>query len=418
MGFTTSSTYIQYQGSEERSEATSHSDTLPTSEYSGSLRSYIPSGTKFSKVVVYIRCGFSKDTANVKITIGGNQVASGTGTTTRTSITSGDVKNYFQSGTSNSGLANSEVKFTSSMNTGAKAYCYWCWYVQWYPIWNLTVNGGTGSGEYNMGSTATIEATVPIGYKFVRWSDGDINAKRTVTVSANATYTAEFEELPCVIYDSIFSFKRWANNNLKNGGNGISISNVTDTGFIGQALIDDAYTVECRPLIAVTKGKTYTFECDTSGGSFEFFIFNCNSSGSWADFNYGNTNKFDFTPSTDYISIRCDVVGTGTVVNFDNFRIYPADCPYMSNTVSASERIDYGTWSMPTPTREGYKFLGWFDINGKEYTSNSAFPVSNLVLYSQWKLSKIYIGTSQPKEIYAGTTLVKAIYVGTTKVYG
>lgn len=196
MGFTKTSTYIQYQGSEESAgSGRSHSDTLPTSDYSGSLRSYIPANTKFSKVIVYMRWGISRSSADGKITIGGNQVASGSGSSTRTNMTSGDVKSYFQSGTNNSGLANSEIKFSASVDSILGANCYWCWYIQWYPIWKLTVNGGTGSGEYNMGSTATIEATVPTGYKFVKWSDGDTSAKRTVTVSANATYTAQFEKL-------------------------------------------------------------------------------------------------------------------------------------------------------------------------------------------------------------------------------
>ncbi len=296
--------------------------------------------------------------------------------------------------------------------------------------------GGTvsGGGTYEVGSTATIKATPNTGYRFVKWSDGNTNAERQITItsseiSANVTnrsYTAYFEvDKIYVTYDSIFDFQRWANTNLKSWSL-MNVYNVTATGFTGQALVDDAYTEECRPLIPVTKGKTYTFECNTSGGGFEFFIFNCNSSGGWADFTYGNTNKFNFTPSMDYISIRCDIVGTGTVVNFDNFRIYPADCPYMGSTVSAIERTDINAWSMPTPTRDGYRFLGWFtqpNGGGVKYTSSSAFPSggADLVLYSHWeiaKINKIYVGTSQPKAIYIGTQEVKEVYIGTTKVYG
>lgn len=249
----------------------------------------------------------------------------------------------------------------------------------------------TVGGTYYSGEVFYVTATPNVGYKFTSWNDGSTNNPRKITVAKNLTLTANFEPI-YILYDSIFSFKRWANNNLTSWDL-ITISNVTDTGFTGTAKVDDAYTTECRPLIPVEAGKTYTFECTASGGGFEFFVFNCESSGAWSDFTYGNTQSFNFTPTKSYISIRCDVVGAGTVVNFSNFRIYPADCSYMSSSVSATERTDVSSWSMPTPTREGYTFKGWNtkpDGSGTTYTSGSAFPTSSLVLYSQWERSGTY----------------------------
>jgi len=67
----------------------------------------------------------------------------------------------------------------------------------------LTVNYGTGSGEIGQGSTATITATVPVGYRFVRW-DGTptLSFNRTsrtttfVMPAGDVTLTATFEEIP------------------------------------------------------------------------------------------------------------------------------------------------------------------------------------------------------------------------------
>ncbi len=53
-----------------------------------------------------------------------------------------------------------------------------------------TVSGG---GTFDEGAVITITATANSGYRFVRWNDGDTNATRAVTVTANATYTATFE---------------------------------------------------------------------------------------------------------------------------------------------------------------------------------------------------------------------------------
>lgn len=52
----------------------------------------------------------------------------------------------------------------------------------------------TGSGSVQCGTTATIQATPAAGYRFVRWSDGNINPTRSVTIYANATYTAAFAD--------------------------------------------------------------------------------------------------------------------------------------------------------------------------------------------------------------------------------
>ena len=304
------------------------------------------------------------------------------------------ILSFFNSGAQNVGVCNGNVYLQCHADIMRNFYWKDIKIVFDYTVqtFTLTVNAGTGGtvtggGTYNNQATATLTATPNSGYKFVKWSDGNTSATRTITVTGNATYTAYFEPV-YVSYDSIFSFKRWANNNLKSWDL-ITISNVTDTGFTGTATVDDAYTRECRPLIPVEAGKTYTFECTASGGGFEFFVFNCNFLGAWSDSTYGNTQSFNFTPTKSYVSIRCDVVGTGTVVNFSNFRIYPAERPYMSNSVSATDRTDVASWSMPTPTREGYTFRGWNtkpDGSGTTYTSSSAYPSSDLVLYSQWAI--------------------------------
>ena len=66
-------------------------------------------------------------------------------------------------------------------------------------MYTLTVaaspaEGGTvsGAGQYEAGTAASIQATANSGYTFTRWSDGDTNATRSVTVNNDLTLTAEF----------------------------------------------------------------------------------------------------------------------------------------------------------------------------------------------------------------------------------
>ena len=54
-----------------------------------------------------------------------------------------------------------------------------------------------GTYAYNPGDTLTISALAASHRHFVQWNDGDTHAVRTIVVSGNATYTAEFD------YDSV-----------------------------------------------------------------------------------------------------------------------------------------------------------------------------------------------------------------------
>ena len=57
------------------------------------------------------------------------------------------------------------------------------------PSGSGTVSGG---GSYGYNGSATLTATANTDYIFKRWSDGVTTATRTVTVTSNVTYTAEF----------------------------------------------------------------------------------------------------------------------------------------------------------------------------------------------------------------------------------
>ena len=56
----------------------------------------------------------------------------------------------------------------------------------------------SGAGSYADGATATLTATPKEGYVFVKWQDGNTDNPRTITVTADATYTAEFAAIPVV----------------------------------------------------------------------------------------------------------------------------------------------------------------------------------------------------------------------------
>lgn len=258
----------------------------------------------------------------------------------------------------------------------------------------VTVTAGTGGtvsggGTYEHGSNITLKAVPSAGYKFVKWSDGVTTASRTITVTANASYTAVFSPI-CVLYDSIFNFYRWVERGITSSRG--AISNINDLGFTFTASVDDGYTGYSH-MFAVEPGKKYTLEYDCSGGaSNQTFVFFHSASGdySWTKLFDSASKKWSFTvPDGFYLaSIRVDVNTKGETINYSNFRIYPADCDYMGNTLKAVDRFDSAKWSMPTPTRDCYIFQGWntkADGSGKFYTEADAYPTEDLILYSIWK---------------------------------
>ena len=58
--------------------------------------------------------------------------------------------------------------------------------------WGTVTGGGTFADQ----ATTVLTATPNAGYKFVKWQDGVTENPRTITVTANETYTAFFEALP------------------------------------------------------------------------------------------------------------------------------------------------------------------------------------------------------------------------------
>lgn len=95
------------------------------------------------------------------------------------------------------------TKISSATKITGNVTYYAVWRINSYTLTVTAGAGGTvsGSGTYNYGATVTLKATPSAGYHFVKWSDGNTNASRTVTVTGNATYTATFEQDPYLNLD-------------------------------------------------------------------------------------------------------------------------------------------------------------------------------------------------------------------------
>lgn len=70
--------------------------------------------------------------------------------------------------------------------------------------------------------------------------------------------------------------------------------------------------------------------------------------------------------------------GKSLIVNYDP---NGGECDKTKSLVPFNGTIS----DLPTPKREGFKFLGWFDGSGKQYTSSTKVSDNNLALTAKWE---------------------------------
>lgn len=174
-----------------------------------------------------------------------------------------------------------------------------------HPGWG-TVSGG---GTYYYGDTIQIEATTYMGFAFAGWDDGIMDNPRTVIVTEDHTFTAQFEIRQCVITTEVYP----ENSGTVNGGG--------------------TYNYGSTVHLTAHSNTGYTFSQWNDGN-----LTNPRSIFVEGDATYTAV----FTPLQYEITTECDPVEGGTVTGAG---IY-----------------DYGTVASLTATpNENYIFLCWSD---------------------------------------------------------
>ncbi len=213
------------------------------------------------------------------------------------------------SGTDLTGEANKQVTITKG-TTGNKEYTAH-WSINSY---NLTINKGTGintvtgAGSHEYNSSVTASCTMLAGYEFDSWT-GDFTTETFNMPANNATMTANAKSITYTITLD------------PNGGTVEYTSkeyNVETAEFILPKATKDYYTFDGWVLNGGDPVETVTI----TKGTHE-----------------NRTYKAKFTPAT--YTITLDPNG-GTV-----------------EYTSKEYNVETAEFTLPTPTRTGYKFLGW-----------------------------------------------------------
>lgn len=213
--------------------------------------------------------------------------------------------------------------------------------------YTLTVVNGSGSGTYDYGTKVTITASTIEGKTFSKWSDGVTTASREVTVTANATYTAEY------------TTNTYTVTYVK--GTGIAtISKTSETVSWG------ANATGCTA--TVTTG--YTFDGWYNGGTRVS-----------TSLTYAPTNvKSNLTLTAKATINKYTVTASPYFRNTDGTGNYTSGTT--GGTVSGGGSVNYGGSTTVTATpAAGYKFDGWYSAGatgGSLLSSSASYAISNV----------------------------------------
>lgn len=134
------------------------------------------------------------------VTVSGKQSGDVTVENTYTKGDGKDITAYIIDSNNVDVLVNSYTQNTLGFRTYAKwakikSFTMSVTYLGYYTLSVSAGTGGTvtGSGTYESGTSVTVTAIPNNGYKFKQWSDGNTSSTRTITMTGNTTFTAEFE---------------------------------------------------------------------------------------------------------------------------------------------------------------------------------------------------------------------------------
>ncbi len=277
---------------------------------------------------------------------------------------------------------------------------------------NPSQGTATGGGTYSQDEDVVLTATPASGYSFKQWSDGNTSNPRTVTVSANQTYTAEFETTPQYNIDVTANEPSWgtfSGAGSYDAGSRVQIKATPNTG-VRFTQWSDGVTYNPRT-VTVTADATYTAQFESvpqwtltvqpnnasygsvSGGGtlYEGVITSISASANdgylfrrWSD---GET----YNPRT--LSLTSNLTLTAIFEPIPTWTLTLLVSPAGAGTVDgAGSYLETETASFSTAPNTGYRFLRWSD--GETDLSRSMRLTENTTLTAIYEAIPTYTITA------------------------
>ena len=290
----------------------------------------------------------------------------------------------FQGWKKNGTLVNTQANWTFPVTESA-TYVGYFGSIPTYTIETAAVpeTGGTvtGGGTFQENSSITLEAIPNAGFYFDHWGDGNTENPRTITVTANATYTAYFtmDEYSINVYANPTDGGAVSGTGVYHYGAEVEISATPAEGY-NFAGWDDANTENPRTII-VTGDANYTAIFSEVGVQYYTVMTNVSPMDAGAvegggTYEEGTTIVLtaianpgftfdhwddDVTSNPRTVTVDHDM-SFMAVFNVNNYVITVVADPVTGGSVSGGGSYTYGeTAALTASPYSGYEFVGWSD---------------------------------------------------------
>lgn len=300
----------------------------------------------------------------------------------------------------------------------------------------FNANGGTGAPSSQTkwhGTTLTLSSTKPTrsGYTFLGWSTS--SSATSASYSAGGSYTTNASVVLYAIWRASVTLTYNAN-----GGSGAPSS---VNGYIYNATTSKSFTVSSTTpartgytflgwstsstatsasynagsSVSVSAGNTVTLYAVWDANLYTYNIIYKSSSGvqlgtSTISYDYGTTNIINPKSFTGYTSpssqsVKWDSTSAKTITFTYSLISYNVtiNCNGGSGISSRTYTIETTTFSLGTPSRTGYTFLGWTGSNGtttQKTVSISKGSTGNKSYTAQWVEHKLIVNYYSNKANY------------------
>ncbi len=238
----------------------------------------------------------------------------------------------------------------------------------------------TGAGTYQEGTELTLTATPNEGYAFTGWSDGNTDNPRTITVTKDATYTANFSitQHTLTLSAANGSISGAESGKKYDYGTTLTLTAVPNTGYAFTQWSDG--NTDNPRTITIKQAVTYTANFALTQHTITLSATNGSISGaeSGKKYDYGTIRTLTATPDEHYVftgwsdgnqdnprsvTVTEDATFTAEFAAI-MFTITTAVNDASGGTVTEGGEYQEGTELTLTATaNEGYAFTGWSDGN-------------------------------------------------------
>ena len=278
-----------------------------------------------------------------------------------------------------------------------------------------------GNGTANTTTSVTYDSTYgelpnpsKTGYTFNGWYDGSTKVESTsiVKITANQTLTASWQ---ANTYTVTYVYNNGTANTTETVtyDGSYTLPNPTKTGYVFQGwFTTGGATITSSSKVTIAENHTLTALWSASGYTLTYNANGGSVSPGTAPITYDSTYGTLPTPSRTGYTFKgwytsasggTEVTASTVVKTAGNHSIYAR---WQANTytvtfnyngsgaANTTATVAYdGYYTLPSPSRTNYKFLGWYTAasGGTQVTSTTKVQItSNQTLYAHWELS-VYI---------------------------